>query len=175
MNISDGGFRPAYNAQFDTTADVQGAVVGVSVSARGYDYGEMTPMLDQVESRTGDRPTQKLGDGGYVQLEDIRLVEQGGTQVFAPVPKRSAEERAFLERIRSDECKAIYRQRGEGAEITNAHAKTRHGLVLMLLRGAKGALAMALLAALAKDVQVLAGALAAHAEKAPIAAVTVAT
>ena len=187
MKMSDGGFRPAYNVQFDTTADGQGAVVGVSVSARGYDYGEMTPMLDQVESRTGDRPTQKLVDGGYVQREDIRQVEQGGTQVFAPVPRRSAapgsprdeergtEERAFHERIRSEEGKAIYRQRGEVAELTNAHAKTRHGLVLMLLRGAKGALTMALLAALAKDVQVLVRARAAHAQNAPIAAVNIAT
>jgi hypothetical protein len=30
MKMSDGGFRPAYNVQFDTTADGQGAVVGFS-------------------------------------------------------------------------------------------------------------------------------------------------
>lgn len=184
MKMSDGGFRPAYNVQFDTTADGQGAVVGVSASNRGNDYGEMAPMLDQVEERTGERTAEKLVDGGYFQKEDIRLVERSGTQVFAPVPKRSAapggtqdgqrsaEELAFHERIRSDEGKAIYRKRGEVAELTNAHAKSRYGLVLLLMRGVKGALTMALLAALTKDVQVLVRARAAKAQRSPIAAVT---
>jgi transposase len=185
MKMSDGGFRPAYNVQFDTTADGQGAVVGVSVSDRGNDYGEMTPMLAQVEERSGQRPDQKLVDGGYVQREDIRRVEQSGTQVFAPVPKKSAapgsvrdgqrtaEDRAFHERIQSAEGKAVYHQRGEVAELTNAHAKSRYGLVLLMLRGVKGALVMALLAALTKDVQVLVRARAVRAQAAPIAAVVV--
>lgn len=187
MKMSDGGFRPAYNVQFDTTADGQGAVVGVSVSNRGNDYGEMTPMLEQVEARSSQRPDQKLVDGGYVQKEDIRRVEQSGTQVFAPQPKpkrmaapggkrdqeRSVEERAFYERIQSAEGKAVYKTRGEVAELTNAHAKSRYGLVLLMLRGVKGALVMALLAALTKDVQVLVRARAVRAHAAPIAAVVV--
>lgn len=191
MKMSDGGFRPAFNVQFGTTADGQGAVVGVSVSDRGHDYGEMTPMLEQVEQRSGQRPDQTLVDGGYVQKEDIRRVEQGGTRVFAPLPKpkrvaapggkrdqeRSVEERAFYERIQSTEGKAVYHQRGEVAELTNAHAKSRYGLVLLMLRGLKGALVMALLAALTKDVQVLvrARARAAQAQRTSIAAVAIAT
>lgn len=189
MKMSDGGFRPAYNVQFDTTADGQGAVVGVSVSDRGTDYGEMAPMLDQVEQRAGERPAQKLVDGGYVQKEDIRRVEQGGTQVFAPQPRpkrmaapggrrdqeRSVEERAFYERIQSAEGKAVYKTRGEVAELTNAHAKSRYGMVLLMLRGMKGALVMALLVALAKDVQVLVRARAARAQMDPIAAVVTTT
>jgi transposase len=185
MKMSDGGFRPAFNVQFDTTADGQGAVVGVSVSNRGYDYGEMTPMQAQVEQRSGQRPNQKLVDGGYVKKEDIREVEQSGTQVFAPMPKRSAapgsrseversaEEKAFYERIQSAEGKAVYHQRGEVAELTNAHAKSRYGLVLLMLRGLKGALVMALLAALTKDVQVLVRARAARAQRAAITAVAI--
>ena len=187
MKMSDGGFRPAFNVQFDTTADGQGAVVGVSVSNRGYDYVEMGPMVEQVEQRTSQRPDQKLVDGGYVQKEDIQQVEQGGTQVFAPQPKksaapgsardsqRSAEERAFRERIQSAEGKAVYKKRGEVAELTNAHAKSRYGLVLLMLRGVKGALTMALLAALTKDVQVLVREREARAYRAPIAAVAITT
>lgn len=167
MKMSDGGTRPAYNVQFDTVADGTGAVVGVSVSNLGNDYGEMAPMIAQVEGRTGERPTEKLVDGGYVQKEDIRQVERGGTQVFAPQPKRAAapgsvrerqrtpEDRAFHERIASEQGKAIYAKRGEVAELTNAHAKTRHGLTTIVLRGIKGALTVALLAALTKDIQVL--------------------
>jgi hypothetical protein len=167
MKMSDGGTRPAFNVQFDTVADGTGAIVGVSVSNRGNDYGEMAPMIAQVAQRTGERPTEKLVDGGYVQKEDIREVERGGTAVFAPQPKktaapggvrdgqRTAEERAFHERIASAEGKAIYATRGEVAELTNAHAKTRHGLTTIVLRGLKGALTVALLAALTKDIQVL--------------------
>ena len=106
-------------------------------------------------------------DGGYMQKEDIRRVEQAGTKVFTPVPKRSAakggvrdaqrsaEEQAFHERIRSEEGKAVYAKRGEVAELTNAHAKSRHGLTTIVLRGVKGALTVALLVALTKDIQVL--------------------
>lgn len=167
MKMSDGGTRPAYNVQFDTVADGTGAIVGVSVSNRGNDYGEIAPMIEQVQQRTGERPAEKLVDGGYVKKADIREVESGGTKVFAPQPKKPAapggvrdgqrtpEEKAFYERIASEEGKAIYAQRGEVAELTNAHAKTRHGLDTIVLRGLKGALTVALLAALTKDLQVL--------------------
>lgn len=167
MKMSDGGTRPAFNVQFDTVADGTGAVVGVSVTNRGNDYGEIEPMLDQVTQRTGERPAETLVDGGYVQKVDIRRVEQGGTKVYAPVPRRAAapggvrdgqrspEERAFHERIASTEGRAIYARRGEVAELTNAHAKTRHGLDTIVLRGLKGALTVALLVALTKDIQVL--------------------
>lgn len=168
MKMSDGGFRPAYNVQFDTAADGTGAIVGVSVSNRGNDYGEMTPMTAQVEGRLGTRPAEKLVDGGFVQKEDIRQIERAGTQVFAPQPKkvaapggvrdgqRSAEERAFHARIASEEGKAVYAKRGEVAELTNAHAKTRHGLTTVVLRGLKGALTVSLLVTLTQDIHVLA-------------------
>ena len=167
MKMSDGGFRPAYNVQFDTVADGTGAIAGVAVSNRGNDYGEMTPMTAQVARRTGARPGEKLVDGGFVQKDDIRQMERGGTQVFAPQPKkvaapggvrdgqRSAEERAFHARIASDEGKAVYAQRGEVAELTNAHAKTRHGLNTVVLRGLKGALTVSLLVTLTQDIHVL--------------------
>lgn len=167
MKMGDGGFRPAFNVQFETVADGTGAIVGVSVSNRGNDFGEMTPMGNQVETRTGERPEEKLVDGGYVQIADIRQVEQTGTQVFAPQPKkaaapdgaavarRSAEEHAFHARIQSPEGKAIYAHRGEVAELTNAHAKVRYGMTTLVMHGLKGALTMALLVTLAKDITVL--------------------
>lgn len=167
MKMADGGVRPAYNIQFDTLADGTGAIVGVQVTNRGSDYGEMTPMTEQVERRMGQRPGEKLVDGGHVQQKDIGQMERAGTKVFAPVPKkkaaaegrrakeRTAEERAFYERIESEEGKAVYAKRGEVAELSNAHARTRHGLTKVVLRGLKGALTVALLTTLAKDVQVL--------------------
>jgi hypothetical protein len=53
--------------QFATTADAARAIVGVSVGNRGSDMGQATPMLHQVEARTGVRPDQLLVDGGYAK------------------------------------------------------------------------------------------------------------
>jgi hypothetical protein len=40
-------------------------IVGVAVSIRGSDMGESTPMMEQIERRTGRRPSEMLVDGGY--------------------------------------------------------------------------------------------------------------
>ena len=65
MKLPDGGFRPAFNVQLATTTDAARAIVGVSVTNRGSDQGQATPMLEQIEARTGFRPTEMLLDGGY--------------------------------------------------------------------------------------------------------------
>ena len=53
MKRGDGGFRPAYNIQFATTTDAARVIVGHHVTNRGSDMGESTPMLEQIEDRTG--------------------------------------------------------------------------------------------------------------------------
>jgi hypothetical protein len=63
MTMPDGGLRPAFNVQLATTTDAARAIVGVSVTNRGSDQGQATPMLEQIEARTGVRPTELLVDG----------------------------------------------------------------------------------------------------------------
>ena len=167
MKMGDAGHRPGYNMQLATVTDGTGAIVGVTVTNRGNDFGEIGPMLDQIEARTGVRPNEALVDGGYVKKEDIQAVEESGTKVYAPAPKtkadpdkrtvkeRSPELARFYARIESEEGKAIYAKRGEVAELANAHAKTRFGLSQMVMRGLKGALTMSLLVVLTNDVMVL--------------------
>jgi hypothetical protein len=53
MKMPDGGFRPAFNVQLATTTDAARAIVGVSVTNRGGGHGQATPMLEQIEARTG--------------------------------------------------------------------------------------------------------------------------
>ena len=168
MKMPDGGFRPAYNVQFATVGDGSGIIAGVDATARGNDFGEIEAMVEQVAARTGVRPSEVLVDGGYMKLADIEAVENKGSCVFAPEPKkkasdagRTASERSttligFFERIESAEGKAVYKQRGETAELSNAHAKSRYGLSTILLRGVRGALTMALMVALTKNILVLA-------------------
>ena len=70
MNMADGGTRPAFNVQFGTDTASQ-VIVGVDVNNKGTDHGLMTPMIEQIEDRTGQRPQEHLADGGFNTNEEI--------------------------------------------------------------------------------------------------------
>ena len=155
MKMPDGGFRPAFNVQLATTADAARVIVGVSVTNRGSDQGEATPMLAQIEERTGVRPNEYLVDGGYAKHEAIDEAAAAGVTVYAPLPRpRQAEAAAsppvdphlprpgdsdavaaWRARMATDEAKAIYKQRAATAETVNADGKAHRGLGATALRG----------------------------------------
>ncbi|MBI4729068.1 MAG: IS1182 family transposase [Acidobacteria bacterium] len=150
MKMGDGGFRPAFNIQFATTTDEARVIVGVEVTGRGTDMGETTPMLDQIERRTGRRPAEILADGGYPAHEAIDEAALRGTTFYAPVPAPRAGDlrdphtpreddseavAAWRERMATEEAKAIYKQRAATAETVNADAKRHRGLDHLSVRG----------------------------------------
>lgn len=167
MKMGDGGFRPAFNVQFATTTDEARVIVGVAVTNRGSDQGESTPMLDQVEQRTGVRPADLLVDGGYAQHEAIEKAADKGVTTYAPVPKpRKGDTRdphapregdseavaAWRARMGTDEAKEIYKQRAATAETVNADAKQHRGLDSFAVRGLGKALGSATLFVLTYDI-----------------------
>jgi len=167
MKMGDGGFRPAYNVQFATTTDDARVIVGVAVTNRGSDMGETTPMLDQIEKRTGVRPDEVLVDGGYAQHEAIDQAAKDGTTVYAPLPKpRKGDTRdphvpheddseavaAWRQRMATDEAKTIYKQRAATAETVNADAKAHRGLDSLSVRGRDKALGSACMFALTYNI-----------------------
>ena len=85
MRMPDGGFRPAFNVQFATTTDPARVSVGVSVPDRGSDQGQATPMREQIEARTGVRPTELLIDDGYPSHDAIDQATAAGVPIYAPV------------------------------------------------------------------------------------------
>lgn len=87
MKMGDGGFRPAFNVQFATTTDAARVIVGVGVTNRGSDQGESTPMLEQIEKRTGVLPNELLVDGGYNQHKAIDEAAALDVTVYAPLPR----------------------------------------------------------------------------------------
>jgi len=150
MKMGDGGFRPAFNVQFATTTDPARVIVGVQVTNRGSDAGRSTPMLQQIEQRTGRRPDEMLLDGGYAQHEAIDQATEQQVTVYAPVPKpRKGDTRdpyapreddseavaAWRQRMGTDEAKEIYKQRAATAETVNADAKEHRGLDSLAVRG----------------------------------------
>lgn len=175
MKMADGGFRPAFNVQFATDTSSQ-VVVGVDVTERGSDYGEMPVMLDQLAHRYDTVPEQMLVDGGFTKQSDIEQAAEKGTTVFGPVPQPKDPERdrhvplaqdnpavaAWRMRMGTDEAKAIYKERAATAECVNAAARNR-GLQRFMVRGRDKALSVALLFAIAHNLARLFALAAAHA------------
>ena len=165
MKMADGGFRPAYNVQYSSACPT-GVIVGVAVTASGSDMGQLAPMNEQIRDRHGACPKEALVDGGFAKHQDIDAVsgQGGGCAVYAPVPEPrgprqdryaphagdSVAVAAWRARMATAEAQAIYRQRAATAECVNAQARNR-GLLRLLVRGLRKALAVALWYALAHN------------------------
>jgi transposase len=165
MKMADGGFRPAYNFQFATDTGTQ-VIAGVAVETSGSDAGQMVPMVDQVEDRSGKVPPEWLVDGGFAQHDQIDAASapERGCTVYAPVPKPrdpkvdrfepkpgdSAPVAAWRQRMATDQAKAIYKDRAAPAECINALARDR-GLIRVWVRGLVKVKAVALWYALAHN------------------------
>jgi transposase len=147
MKMADGGFRPAYNAQFavDTATQI---VTGVEVSNLGSDQGQLMPMLEQLKRRYQGVPSETLVDGGFARLEDIEKASALGTTIYAPVARPKDPTRdthvplptdapavaSWRRRMGTPEAKAIYKYRAASVECVNAIARNR-GLQRLLVRG----------------------------------------
>jgi transposase len=164
MKMGDGGFRPAYNAQFAVDTETQ-MVVGVAVSNSGSDQGQLVPMLEQLDQRYGRMPSQTLVDGGFAGLKDLEKASELGTQIYAPVAKPKDTTRdpyvplatdspgiaQWRQRMGTPEAKEIYKQRAATVECVNAQARNR-GLQRLLVRGLEKARAVLLWFAIAHNV-----------------------
>jgi transposase/IS5 family transposase len=162
MKMADGGFRPAYNAQYASDCDAQ-VIVGVEVSTSGSDMGQLAPMVEQIQERLGRAPHKMLVDGGFPAHAQIDAVADK-TEVYAPVPEAGAKKddkhepkpddsaavASWRQRMASEEAKALYKRRAATAECVNAQARNR-GLQRMPVRGLKKVRCVALLFALAHN------------------------
>jgi hypothetical protein len=161
MKMGDGGFRPAFNVQFATATDGR-IIVGVDVTNEGSDSGQMVPMLEQISTRTGQRPAEYLVDGGYAKLEAIHAVESAGTKVYAPVlnsrnktsdahaRKRADTDRTadWRARMATDDARTVYRERAATAETVHADLRRWRGFQQFTVRGLRKVKAVSTLMAL---------------------------
>lgn len=151
MKMADGGFRPAYNAQFATDTASR-LIVGVDVTNQGNDGGQMGPMIEQIKKRYERVPKEYLVDGGFAMHDDIDgVTREHGTIIYAPI--RVADKKlaagqdpyarqrrdtdavaAWRQRMAQPEAKLLYPQRAATAEWTNAQARNR-GLYQVQVRG----------------------------------------
>jgi IS5 family transposase len=170
MKMPDGGFQPAYNVQFSTDTATQ-VIAGVDVTNQGTDAGQLAPMVDQIEERTGVRPPEVLADGGFSTKEDVQQLNdpERGYKVYTPVKEeeqqrqkgqdpfaaRAGESSQLTDwrtRMGTDEAKQIYKLRASTAECVNALARQR-GLNQFRVRGLQKVRAVAILFAVAHNLR----------------------
>jgi transposase len=160
MKMPDGGYRPSYNVQLAVAGSPMGGhrtIVGLRVTNVGSDMNSLTPMLEDIERRTGTAPAQLLADANHTAHDDIRAVAARGVELLAPVPKRSRDSRKAHDevikdwaiRMQTPEAKRAMRARASLCELANAHLKDRLGLEHILVRGTAKVKCVALLGCLA--------------------------
>jgi hypothetical protein len=161
MKMGDGGFRPAYNVQLATDTESR-VVVGVAVTNKGADGGQLEPMREAVTERTEVTPAEYLVDGGFVNLEQFEKAANDGTTVYAPVPepKQEGVDRyapkpddtpavaEWRARMGTEEAKEIYKERAATIETVNGDLRVHRALGQMPVRGTKKVLCVALIATL---------------------------
>jgi transposase len=167
MKMGDGGFRPAYNVQYAVAGSELGGprtIVGVRVSNVGSDMGSLTPMVEQIQERTGELPKVVLADGGHAKNEDIAAVRAKGVDVLVPPPEKAKpieqlrqqgaepEVIAWREQMQTPEAKEKYRARAGLCELSNAHQKSHHALTQFVVRGVDKVTCVVLLSAIASNV-----------------------
>jgi transposase len=164
MKMPDGGYRPGYNVQMAMAGSELGGprtVVGVRVTNVGSDMGSVTPMLEEIERRTGALPKVLLADANHAKHDCIRTCAERGVVALISVPVRSqkagpnadhdAAVSAWRERMQTEEAKRTFRARAGLCELSNAHLKHHHGVAHVLVRGLEKVTCVALLAGLAAN------------------------
>jgi len=160
MKMADGGYRPGYNVQLAVAGSPMGGprtIVGLNVTNVGSDMGSLTPMLDDIERRTGELPGQLLADANHTAHDDLRAVAARDVELLAPVPERTRNSDKshdepiadWIRRMQTPEAKRMMRARASLCELANAHVKDRFGLDQIRVRGAAKVTCVVLLGSLA--------------------------
>ena len=164
MKMPNGGFNPAYNVQL-ASDPISRAIVGVMVSNSGADAPLSEPMRQQVQQRTGQKVSEHLIDGGYVNLDAINRAAEQHVAVYMPVPEPNQKSKAadrferraddsdavadWRRRMNSEQAQEIYQQRASTSETINADVRTYRGMSPLAVRGIAKATCVALWSALA--------------------------
>jgi transposase len=169
MKMADGGFRPAYNAQFTVAGDAEGGprtIVAVQVTNVGSDMGSITPALEQVQHRTGRLPKKMLADANHTKMDCVTRAGKMGVRLYCPQVKRRKGATASVTtrrddtpeiaawRVRMNSCldRRVYGSRGSLSELANAHLKERAGQPNVLVRGLQKVTSSTLLFAVASNI-----------------------
>jgi len=97
-------------------------IVAQRVTLNRCDVPALVPLVEEVEQRGRARPQKVLADAGFYSNENVRTLEERGTDVYVPDPNLARElhtgQRARTigrNRVRSPELKAMRKKLRSGA------------------------------------------------------------
>jgi IS5 family transposase len=103
MKVVGEGIKPAYNAQVAVDGAHQ-VIVAQELTRAPQDRGQLAPLLAQVEANCGAAPEAVLADGGYLDQEDLRTVEEQGTTPYLPVREQGVGRLEWVEAEQAFRC-----------------------------------------------------------------------
>jgi transposase len=154
MKMPNGGFAPAYNAQFVSDTKSK-AILGVAVTQSGHDYGQLSSMQEQLKQRYGEKASEILVDAGYLNYKDVEHAAKD-SKIYVPsetIKEDTKQSTSLLEikkRMETDTAKEIYKERAATAEFVNARTRNR-GLKQLLVKGLKNVTAVVTLYAIGNN------------------------
>jgi transposase len=149
MKMANGGFNPAYNAQFCTDGEAQ-LIAGLQLSQQGNDTGLASPMLAEVQAHFGVMPKETWLDASYFSRNEIVTLSDAGCTPYIAIPaKGPAPQKRFLPkkgdkpavaacrvRMATEEAKEKLKKRAAVAELVHA-VLDRCNLARVRVRGLK--------------------------------------
>lgn len=151
-----GGFCLGFTAEVAVSDDH--LIVAQRVHQQTTDNGSAAEMAEAVEQQCGERPEVVVADSGYYNMEEIRKMEEGGTQAIVPDPllarelmggapapemngrqqRRTPGLREHREKLRQPAARQHYRRRKAVVEPVFGTLKQQRGMRQFRRRGLSG-------------------------------------
>ena len=134
MKMADGSVRCAYNVQIAVENNSE-MVVKTLFNKSSSDTGTMLPMFKELENTYKQSPEVYVVDAAYIKISDLNSLFENGCHVYSPTSKStglslkkkvfskkkgvSEGEKEFVNRMETEEAKAIYNQRIRTSTVLN--------------------------------------------------------
>jgi hypothetical protein len=144
-------FEQAYNAQVAVDCDSQ-VIVAAEVTQEPTDTSQLIPLIEQIETNTGQVPDRALADAGYFSEANVRYCEESYTEPFLAhrrmkhseqgpegprgrIPQSLTVAQRMGRKLATKEGRAIYSKRKQSVEPVIGQIKHVRGFRQFLLRG----------------------------------------
>ena len=155
MKSSSEGFVQAYNAQIAVEPELQ-LIVGQAVTQAANDKEQVEPMVQAIETQSGQRPQEMLADKGYCSEKNLEYLEAAqkpqkkieaylatgrqkhGERVVAPrgpLPKAATRVERMTRKLQTMAGAAIYAARKGIVEPVFGQIKQVRGFRRFSMRG----------------------------------------
>lgn len=98
------GFEQCYNAQIAVEGTSR-LIVAVQVTPNASDQAELLPVLREVQSHTGQSPTEVLADAGYRSEENLQKLETAAIDAYISLGREGKKPRVFDEKKHPATCR----------------------------------------------------------------------